>query len=158
MLDSNTGSTGSTAERERLAALQAYGVLHTAPEGDFDELVALSARICETPIALISLMADEEQWFKARVGLDADSTPRDWSFCEHAMRGAEVMVVPDATLDPRFVDNPLVTGAPNIRFYAGAPLVARDGHPLGALCVIDSKPRPEGLTDLQAHTLTVLAH
>lgn len=158
MRDSKTETTGATAERERLAVLRAYGVLQTAPEGDFDELVTLSARICGTPIALISLVGEDEQWFKARVGLDDDSTPRDWSFCEHAMRGAEVMVVPDATLDPRFADNPLVTAAPNIRFYAGAPLVGRDGHPLGALCVIDSKPRPEGLTDLQAYTLTVLAH
>ncbi|WP_420470923.1 sensor histidine kinase [Brevundimonas sp. FT23042] len=158
MRDNRTGSSSDVAEQERLAALRAYGVLHTAPEVDFDELVGLAARICETPTALISLVADDEQWFKARVGLDACATPRDWSFCDHAMRGEGVMVVPDATQDPRFADNPLVTGAPDIRFYAGAPLVSREGLPLGSLCVIDSRPRPEGLNDLQIQTLTVLAH
>ncbi|GAA0610453.1 hypothetical protein GCM10009422_01590 [Brevundimonas kwangchunensis] len=145
------------AERSRIAALKAYGVLHTAPEADFDEIVRLAALICETPTALLSLVAEDEQWFKARVGLDACSTSRDVSFCDHAMRGADVMVVPDARLDPRFADNALVTGAPHIRFYAGAPLVSPDGHPLGSLCVIDSAPRPDGLTPLQTETLMVLA-
>ena len=157
MSDHRTG-LNSAAERERIAALRAYGVLHTPPESAYDELVGLAARLCDTPIALISLVADDEQWFKARVGLEAPSTARDLSFCDHAMRGEAVMVVPDATLDPRFSDNALVTGAPHIRFYAGAPLVSPDGQPLGSLCVIDSRPRPEGLTDLQEHTLTVLAH
>lgn len=157
MRDQTAGSSGSRAERERIAALRAYGVLHTAPESDYDDLVALAARLCETPTALISLVAEDEQWFKARVGLDACSTGRDVSFCDHAMRGSEVMVVTDATKDPRFTDNALVTGPPHIRFYAGAPLVTPDGHPLGSLCVIDSKPRPAGLSDLQQHALTVLA-
>jgi PAS domain S-box-containing protein len=156
--DNKTGPINAVAERERIAALRAYGVLHTAPERDFDELVALAARICDTPTSLISLVAEDEQWFKARVGLDVCSTGRDVSFCDHAMRGDQVMVVPDATLDPRFADNALVTGAPHIRFYAGAPLVTPEGHPLGSLCVIDSRPRPGGLTDLQEQTLTVLAH
>lgn len=157
MRDQTAGSSGARAEHERIAALRAYGVLHTAPEADYDDLVALAARICETPTALISLVAEDEQWFKARVGLDAGSTSRDVSFCDHAMRGEGIMVVPDATADPRFADNPLVTGPPHIRFYAGAPLVSPEGHPLGSLCVIDSKPRPGGLTDLQDETLTILA-
>ncbi|RYG20510.1 MAG: PAS domain S-box protein [Caulobacteraceae bacterium] len=148
----------SAADRERIAALRAYGILHTPAESAYDELVALAARLCDTPTALISLVDEDEQWFKARVGLDAASTHRDLSFCDHAMRGDGVMVVPDATLDPRFSDNALVTGAPHIRFYAGAPLVSPSGHPLGSLCVIDSQPRPEGLSDLQAHALTVMAH
>jgi len=155
--DQTAGSSGARAERERIAALRAYGVLHTAPESDYDDLVALAARICDTPTALISLVAEDEQWFKARVGLDACSTSRDVSFCDHAMRGETVMVVTDATADPRFADNALVTGPPHIRFYAGAPLVTPDGHPLGSLCVIDSKVRPDGLTDLQEQALGVLA-
>lgn len=145
------------AERNRIAALRAYGVLHTAPETEFDDIVRLAAQICATPTALISLVAEDEQWFKARVGLDACSTPRNVSFCDHAMRGHEVMVVTDARQDPRFADNALVTGHPHIRFYAGAPLVSPDGHPLGSLCVIDSVPRPDGLTPLQIQTLEVLA-
>ncbi|HEY0925361.1 PAS domain-containing protein [Brevundimonas sp.] len=157
MRDSKTGLS-SALERERIAALRAYGVLHTQPETEYDEIAVLAARLCEAPIALVSLVAEDEQWFKARVGLDACSTGRDVSFCDHAMRGEGVMVVPDATLDPRFAENGLVTGPPHIRFYAGAPLVSADGQPLGSLCVIDSKPRPKGLTDLQAQALTVLAH
>jgi PAS domain S-box-containing protein len=153
-----TTGLSSAAERERIAALRAYGVLHTPPESAYDELVGLAARLCDTPTALISLVAEDEQWFKARVGLDACATGRDVSFCDHAMRGDGVMVVPDATLDPRFADNALVTGAPFIRFYAGAPLVSPEGQPLGSLCVIDSKPRPDGLTELQTHALTVMAH
>lgn len=149
---------GADAEQARIAALKSYGVLHTPPEADFDDLVVLAARLCDAPTALISLIAEDEQWFKARVGLEACSTPRSVSFCDHAMRGEQVMVVPDATRDPRFADNALVTGPPHIRFYAGAPLVTTEGHPLGALCVIDGAPRPEGLTALQAQALQVLAH
>ncbi|CAN5324413.1 hypothetical protein BH09PSE1_BH09PSE1_08650 [soil metagenome] len=144
-------------ERDRVAALRAYGVLHTAAEPEFDDVVALAARICDAPTALISLVDSDIQWFKARVGLDACETGRDVSFCDHAMRQDQVMIVPDATLDPRFSNNALVTGDLGIRFYAGAPLVSAAGLPLGALCVIDYKPRPEGLTDLQIQTLTVLA-
>lgn len=145
------------AERNRIAALRAYGVLHTAPETGFDDIVRLAAQICATPTALVSLVAEDEQWFKARVGLDVCSTPRDLSFCDHAMRGQEVMVVADARQDPRFADNALVTGHPHIRFYAGAPLISPEGHPLGSLCVIDGIPRPRGLTPVQTQTLEVLA-
>lgn len=144
-------------EQDRLSALRAYGVLHTAAEDRFDDLVDLAARICEAPTALVSLVDSDIQWFKARVGLDVDCTPRGVSFCDHAMREHEVMVVPDAARDPRFADNALVTGAPHIRFYAGAPLVTAEGLPIGSLCVIDYRPRPEGLTELQTRTLTVLA-
>ncbi len=144
-------------EEGRIAALHAYGVLHSAPEAGFDEVVALAAAICETPTALISLVDSDIQWFKARVGLDVCETGRDVSFCDHAMREHEVMVVPDATLDSRFAANALVTGEPHIRFYAGAPLVTSEGFPLGALCVIDHHPRPDGLTPLQRQTLAVLA-
>jgi len=131
--------------------------LHTVPEPDFDDVVALAARICDAPTALISLVDSDTQWFKARVGLDACETDRSVSFCDHAMRHDQVMVVPDATLDPRFSDNELVTGDLGIRFYAGAPLISADGFPLGSLCVIDYRPRPDGLSDLQIQTLTVLA-
>ena len=141
-----------------MSALKAYGVLYTAPESAFDDIVGLAARLCDAPTALISLVGEQEQWFKARIGLDVCSTPRDVSFCDHAMHGSDVMVVPDATLDPRFSDNSLVTGEPHVRFYAGAPLVNPEGHSLGSLCVIDSRPRPQGLTDLQAHALSVLAN
>ena len=132
-------------------------MLETAPEAAFDDLVDLAARICEAPTALISLVDEDRQWFKARIGLDVDQTSRDVSFCDHAMRGPVVTVVPDALLDPRFAENPLVTGEPGIRFYAGAPLISAEGLPLGSLCVIDVRPRPEGLTDLQRRTLEVLA-
>lgn len=156
-MQDQTPTNDRHAERNRIAALKAYGVLHTAPESDFDDLVRLAALICGTPTALISLVAEDEQWFKARTGLDVCSTGRDVSFCDHAMRGDAVMVVPDATRDPRFAANALVTGPPHIRFYAGAPLVSPDGYPLGSLCVIDSTPRLEGLTPLQTETLQVLA-
>lgn len=142
------------ADRERL--WHDYGMIGTAPEREFDDVVGFAAALCETPIALISLVERERQWFKAKVGIDAEHTPRDHSFCAFAMRGDAIMVVPDATRDPRFADNPLVTGPPRIRFYAGAPLVSPEGVPLGALCVIDSTPRTE-LTPLQRQGLTVLA-
>ncbi|CAN5230934.1 hypothetical protein BH10PSE2_BH10PSE2_17370 [soil metagenome] len=144
-------------EKDRIAALRAYGILYTAPEGEFDDIVDLVARVCDAPTALISLVDSDVQWFKAKVGLDACQTGRDVSFCDHAMREHEVMVVRDATLDPRFAENALVTQAPHIRFYAGAPLVTSQGFPIGSLCVIDYRPRPEGLSDLQTQTLTVLA-
>ena len=145
----------STAEHERLAALARYGILDTAPEDAFDELVQLASTICEAPIALISLIDATRQWFKARVGLDATETPRAISFCTHAIRERELFVVQDARADPRFAGNPLVTGEPHIRFYAGAPLLTPDGHSLGTICVIDREPRV--LTAAQRHGLGALA-
>lgn len=121
-----------------------------------DRITGFAAKLCGAPIALVSLVGDETQRFLARTGLAVGSTPRSMSFCAHAMQGDAIMVVPDATKDLRFADNPLVTGDPQIRFYAGAPLSDREGNPLGALCVIDRVPRG-GLTPLQREGLAVLA-
>lgn len=129
-------------ERLRLAALYHYEVLDTAPEVAFDDIALLAAHICEAPIALVSFVDEHRQWFKARVGIDSQQTARDISFCTHTIRRPdELLVVPDALADPRFSENPLVAAGPCIRFYAGAPLVAPDGHALGALCVKDVVPR-----------------
>lgn len=121
-----------------------------------DDITAFASALCNAPIALVSIVEDVRQRFLARTGLDAEETPRDVSFCAHAMLGGAIFVVPDAKQDPAFADNPLVTGPPHIRFYAGAPLVASDGEPLGALCVIDTAPRPD-LTPLQRQGLALLA-
>jgi diguanylate cyclase (GGDEF)-like protein len=129
-------------ESERLAALDRYEVLDSPTEAAFDELVALIASVCEAPMALVSLVGADRQWFKAKVGVRADQTPREHSFCGHAIsQPGRLTIVPDATIDPRFSGGPLVVGEPNIRFYAGAPLVTPDGHTLGALCIMDTKPR-----------------
>jgi len=145
-------------EADRLKALTSYGVLDTTPEGSFDDLASLAARICEAPMAAVSLVDSQRQWFKSEVGLGVRETPRPLSFCAHAMLGDDVMVIPDAMQDDRFIDNDLVTGPPHIRFYAGYPLRTPDGVPLGALCVLDDKPRPQGLTELQLMALKTLAH
>jgi GAF domain-containing protein len=116
-----------------------------------------AAALCDAPVALVSVVEEARQLFLAHTGTDITETPRSVSFCQHAMVGDTVMIVPDAKQDPRFADNALVTGAPYIRFYAGAPIVASDGVPLGALCVIDAKTREVGLTPLQRQGLSVLA-
>ncbi|WP_426019906.1 PAS domain-containing protein [Brevundimonas sp. DWR2-3-1b1] len=144
-------------EADRLRALKQYGVLDTTPEASFDDIVNLAARLCDAPMAAVSLVDAERQWFKAEVGLGVRETPRPLSFCAHAMLADTAMVVTDAFEDPRFADNALVTGPPHIRFYAGHPLKASDGVSLGALCVLDDKPRPEGLTELQTMALKTLA-
>ena len=144
-------------EADRLAALRQYGVLDTTPEASFDDLATLAARICDAPMAAVSLVDAERQWFKAEIGLGVAETPRPASFCAHAMLSDQALVITDAQRDPRFADTPLVTGAPHIRFYAGFPLKTPTGAPLGALCVLDEKARPEGLTDLQALALKTLA-
>jgi GAF domain-containing protein len=129
---------GMDGETARLKALHGYGVLDTPNEAEFDAIVREAAKALGTPVALISLIDEHRQWFKAKVGLEPAETPRSISFCTHAIRGTEVMVVEDARNDARFADNPLVTGDPNIRFYAGAPLKTRDGQRIGTLCVIDT--------------------
>lgn len=139
-------------ELQRLEALARYEILDTLPEEAFDRIANLAARLFGTPIALVSMVDENRQWFKACLGLDLRQTDRSLSFCAHAILSEGVMVVPDATRDPRFAGNALVTGEPNIRFYAGAPLITPDGHKLGTLCVIDDVPRaglsPEEQTNL----------
>ena len=132
------------SEEARLRALESYGVLDTAPEEAFDRLTQLAADLFDAPMALVSLIDAERQWFKSRHGVEAESTPRSMAFCAHAidLDAGDALVVPDATVDPRFRDNPLVTGEPNVRFYAGAVLTGTDGFNLGTLCVIDDKSRP----------------
>ena len=150
------------SEHERLVALDRLEILDTAPEPLFDSLTELAARTFETPIALIALLDAHRQWFKASIGLDFAGTARDISFCQrasfcqHAILSDAVFVVLDPTSDPRFADNPLVTGAPFIRFYAGAPLITPEGHRLGTLCVIDTAPRA-AFSDAQAASLRTLA-
>ena len=142
-------------EATRLQILRDYSILDTPLEAEFDDFTRLAAQICGTPIALISLIDEERQWFKSRLGLDAAETCRDVAFCAHALHHTEVFMVPDARTDPRFWDNPLVTGEPFIRFYAGAPLLTAGGHALGTLCVID--PEPHTLTNAQQSALQALA-
>lgn len=141
-------------EAQRLQTLRRYEILDTESEPAFDELVGLAAKLLEMPIALVTLIDEDRQWFKAQLGMDGSETKRNDSFCAHALGQSDLLVVPDAATDERFKQNPLVLGAPNVRFYAGAPLVAPDGSGLGALCVIDNVPRT--LTDDQQLTLKVL--
>ena len=142
----------SPGETERLAALRRYQILDTTQEPAFDRIVRLAALLLDVPIALISLVDADRQWFKARYGLDVPETPRAIAFCDHAIRGSSILVVPDAQLDPRFCDNPLVTGEMHVRFYAGAPLVTPDGFALGTICAIDRSPR-----DLNQRDAAILA-
>jgi len=141
-------------EKERLAALHSYGILDTEQTVEFDDFTRLASEICGTPIALISLIDSDRQWFKSKVGLDVSETPRDISFCGHAIHGTEIFEIPNASEDERFRDNPLVTGNPDIRFYAGAPLITPEGLGIGTICVIDRVPRR--LTQAQRNSLKVL--
>lgn len=135
-------------ESSRLQALRELLILDTPPEQRFDRIVEFAHQEFEMPTVLLSLVDDERQWFKARVGLDVCETDRDSAFCAHAILKPEILVVEDAQLDPRFVDNPLVTGEPHIRFYAGAPLELSPGVRVGTLCLIDYQPRELDATDL----------
>ncbi|MFZ4403635.1 MAG: GAF domain-containing sensor histidine kinase [Pseudobdellovibrionaceae bacterium] len=137
-------------EAERLKALLDYQVLDTAPDIAYDDITLLAAAICQTPIALVSLIDSDRQWFKSKKGLAATETSRDVSFCGHAIHQKEIFVVENALHDPRFADNPLVTSAPNVVFYAGAPLINHEGHGIGTLCVIDHVPKKLNPTQLQA--------
>lgn len=143
-------------EAARLEALHRYRILDTEPERSFDDLTLLASHICGTPMALISLVDADRQWFKSRIGIPISETARAVSFCGHAINHRDLFIVPDARHDERFRDNQLVTGAPEIRFYAGAPLVTPDGHALGTLCVLDRVARTLSREQLEA--LTALCH
>ena len=142
-------------ESERLAALRRYDILDMPAESDFDDFTRLASQICGTPIATITFVDAARQWFKSNIGLELSETPRDISFCGHAIAGSELLEVPNALEDERFRDNPLVTGEPNIRFYAGAPLITPDGLKIGALCVLDRAPHH--LAPAQREMLTLLS-
>ncbi len=142
-------------EQQRIAKLLSYEILDSIAETAYDDLTSLAAYICETPIALISLVDSDRQWFKSKVGMSATETHRDFAFCAHALLAQDLFIIPDALQDQRFVDNPLVTGAPYIRFYAGAPLITPDDFTLGTLCVIDYQPRQ--FSDRQKDTLRALS-
>jgi len=147
VIDTGTGQ----AEARRVMALESLHVLDTAAEAAYDETTRLAAALFDAPMALVSLIDTDRQWFKSRVGLAATETPREHAFCAHAIASPDrVMVVDDAALDPRFAHNPLVTGDPNIRFYAGAPLVTSTGHAVGTLCVLDTRPRQHDPARMEA--------
>src|SRR5262249_35627274 len=143
-------------EVARLEILHQLRILDTLPEKDFDDLALLAANICETPVALVSFIDAERQWFKAKVGTDVQETARDIAFCAHAILQNELFIVPDACLDPRFASNPLVTANPFLRFYAGMPLVTSEGRKVGTICVLDYTPRE--LTSKQQEALRALGH
>src|SRR3954453_1084394 len=124
-------------ETARLAALRRYRILDTEPEQAFDDLTLLASQICGTPIAVITLLAEDRQWFKSRVGTSATETARSIAFCAHTIQHDDLFIIPDTLSDERFRDNLLVVGEPGIRFYAGAPLITHGGHALGSLCVLD---------------------
>ena len=148
---------GSPSEQRRLAALIDANILDTPPEGPFDDIVAIAGAICDVPIALVSLVDRDRQWFKAKTGVNVTQTHVDTSVCALAIEQDALFVIPDLAIDPRTRHFSLVTQPPHIRFYAGYPIVTAGGHPLGSLCAIDVIPRPEGLTDRQALALEALA-
>ncbi len=158
----NHGTVGTTAadadlvEDRRLRALESYRILDTLPEAAYDDIVRLASLICGAPMAMVSLIDRERQWFKAAVGIDVHETPRGVAFCDHAIRmPGHLLEVEDARLDPRFATNPLVVDDPGIRFYAGMPILSGDGHALGTVCVIDSQPHT--LSDAQCESLHLLS-
>jgi GAF domain-containing protein len=133
-------------ESARMKALYHYNILDSAAEEIFDDVTITASELCGTPIALLTMLDQDRQWFKAKVGVDISEMPREMAFCAHAILSTDMTVVPDATKDARFAQNPVVTGGPKVRFYAGTPLITPEGHALGTLCVIDVAPR-----ELQPH-------
>jgi GAF domain-containing protein len=149
----------SPNDAARVSALQKYAILDSEPEQAFDDLTLLASYVCKTSMALISLIDEDRQWFKSKIGISATETSRDIAFCSTAIQQPDVFVVPDALQDERFRTNPLVMSEPNIRFYAGVPLINEDGYALGTLCVIDRTPRnlaPDQETALKALSRLVL--
>ncbi len=142
-------------ETARIAALGRYEILDTPPEREFDDLTLLAARVCRAPMARISFVDRDREWFKSRIGVSESEGPRETSFCGHAIHGRDVMVVPDARRDDRFADNPLVQGPNGVRFYAGAPLTTAEGLSLGTICVMDREPRE--LSPEQVEALSAIA-
>ena len=141
-------------EKERLEELRSYQIMDSEPEQDFDDLVELASQLCDSPIALITLIDENRQWIKAKIGVDISETTRDIAFCAHAIHDNDIMIIRDATQDDRFFDNPLVAEDPKVRFYAGMPLITDKGFKLGTLCVFDQKPKD--LSDLQLNALRIL--
>jgi len=142
-------------ETQRLAALKEYQVLDTLAEQSYDDLTMLAAQVCNVPVAMVSLVDESRQWFKSKLGLNPQETPRDVAFCAHTILRSEPMIVPDAMKDERFADSALVRGSPHIRFYAGFPLVTSEGFAVGTLCAIDRKPRQ--LSTTQRHAMQALS-
>lgn len=143
-------------EARRQQALDACCIMDTVPEDVYDRIVNLASMIFDVPVSLVSLIDHDRQWFKAKVGLDVTETPREWAFCDHAIRSSKLFEITDPQGDNRFCDNPLVTGPPHIRYYAGMPLITPDRHALGTLCIIDTKPR-DPLTEPRRQILSELA-
>lgn len=141
---------------ERLRTLREFGLLDSAAEEDYDEIAAAAADLCATPVALVTLLDSERQWFKARVGTDVAETPIELAICLHTLEHGEALSIPDLAADARTAENPLVSSDPKVRFYAGVPLIT-NGQALGTLCVLDLAPRPEGLSETQRDGLAALA-
>ena len=142
-------------EQERLEALRSYNIIDTDPEPVFNDLAQLAAYVCGTPMAVVSLLDDERQWLKARVGIDVREVAREQTFCQYALRANDVFEIPDTLADARYASNPMVTGAPHIRFYVGTPLLTPEGYSLGTLCAFDTVPR--SLSTDQREALRLLA-
>ena len=142
-------------EQERLDVLHSYGILDTEPESVFNDLAQLAAYVCGTPMAVVSLLDNERQWLKARIGVDVREVPREQTFCQYALHATDVFEIPDARADALYASNPMVVGAPHVRFYAGVPLLAPEGYPLGTLCAFDTVPR--SLSTDQRDALRLLA-
>jgi len=153
-----TSSTATLDEEARLAVLDSYGILDTPPERSFDDVVRLVSQLLSAPIAAVNLIARNRQWFKSEIGLGTREMPLDDSICRFALLEEQQLIVPDTREDPRFRCNPLVTKDAGLRFYAGALLKTREGVPLGTLCVLDDKPRPQGLSEQEQFVLATLAH
>ena len=152
----NKKDTKQQEEEKRLKALAEYRILGTQPESCYDDITKMASFTCDVPISLMTLVDKNRQWFKSKVGLEINETKRDWSFCTHAIKENNPLIINDAYLDERFINNPLVTGDPKIRFYAGFPLKTSEGDKLGTLCVIDRKPG--NLTSKQYNIMQLLSN